>query len=1101
MAQLIVSLEGLKLANLAQVVTARGIDRVLVVDTPTGFAEGGIAGVASAAALRTASNLRNLPFQFALAGGEAAVTLSAPVYSALVASGFSFVNDPGLKGFTDALVVTAESVVVTGDQAAVKTAGSGQTLSYQLTAFKGDRQDPSSLSSPLFDAPENGAATSFSLSNTVGSTPTIVSDGGWSAIRQLSNLNGTVKVNLSASEFQEIARRNGLGTSDASAALITVTDTNDIQVGPAGTPLAATDNAGALQLLTLPLPIAASSGGILSGAFTTTNPTAGVGVITEANVSAQATGVTTLNNYITSAGSTSTTQITVNGFRITGDLIRQLSAAGKQLGNYTLSGESAAGNSGKYLLINAGDVTLTAKELRSLPAEGVLTVSAGTVNGLAEASAATRLILSDSAANISLLLPQLTTQQLGSIAELKLTDRQPVQVSVARLKELDTASSVNTFDTTAGLLAATDVSFAVSGSLRELLDSGLIGSTGVLNGYWAGSSNAAGTANLVSQIKCVEVSLEMQSGNQPLSLADLDRLRVLKESLGPSRPLLLQAPAVSLTVDGYQSLLEIGAVLPPGRFSVVDTPARIAELLLAATAPEGTRVDLSALAAISSSDPTGVAELSFQQYLQLQGAKDAGSLPAILAEHSFVDVQFVVSGTAREIEDLFSQFGDVIAKLNGLDSFSFRITDGGASSRSDAGETVITAAVLDRLDGRIEGAVAVVDSSANIAAMLEKKIPDVVKDIQVKTAAPSGQNQPLPLNQLVLTVAQFRNLPAYANPGDGVVIRDSEINIIRALSFGTLDDRVVGLAVTSQVATSALPADGALTLTAATARQLGDRWVQIDGVNGSGQVVIRDRGAAIADYIETASLPNGGAINLRFVEASGQTVVLNADQSAAYLSLSDQISKVTGVAPTWGPASAAFPVDRPYFLPAEDVIGGLRAEIEDLAELVGLLGGQISTQIAGVITALGQAEGRIKQAGIDGDVLTRTALTTAKDALIVAIGQSETELATDIAGVITALGQAEDRIKQAGIDGDVLTRTALTTAKDALIVAIGQSETELATDIAGVITALGQAEDRIKQAGIDGDVLTRTALTTAKDALIVAIGQSETELATDIAGV
>lgn len=189
------------------------------------------------------------------------------------------------------------------------------------------------------------------------------------------------------------------------------------------------------------------------------------------------------------------------------------------MGNYSLSGETQTGNTGKYLLINAGNLELTAKQFRSLPVEGVITVSAGTVNGTGttvnETSTASRLILRDSAAAISLLLPQLSIQQLGSIAELKLTDSQPVHVTASRLKELDTATAVNSFDTTAGLLAATDVSFAVSGSLSELRSSGLIGDSGSLNGYWSGSTNASGTLNLVTQIGSVEVTLDLQSGDQP----------------------------------------------------------------------------------------------------------------------------------------------------------------------------------------------------------------------------------------------------------------------------------------------------------------------------------------------------------------------------------------------------------------------------------------------------------------------------------------------------------------------------------------------------------------------------------------------------------
>ena len=61
--------------------------------------------------------------------------------------------------------------------------------------------------------------------------------------------------------------------------------------------------------------------------------------------------------------------------------------------------------------------------------------------------------------------------------------------------------------------------------------------------------------------------------------------------------------------------------------------------------------------------------------------------------------------------------------------------------------------------------------------MLESAISTQVKDIQVKSE-----------NQLTLNVSQFRNLPGYAN--DSVIIQDTETNIVRALTYGTLDGRV-----------------------------------------------------------------------------------------------------------------------------------------------------------------------------------------------------------------------------------------------------------------------------------------------------------------------
>ncbi|MCX5945729.1 MAG: hypothetical protein NTZ53_10625 [Cyanobacteria bacterium] len=1048
------SLAGLKLSDLQQVVTARSIGTVLVVDTPSGFATGGIAGVTSATKLKV--NNPSLNFQFALAGGESGLTLSAPVYSSMASAGFSFVNETGLTGFTNALVLGADSVDVANGVASLNnslkaTSGGQQLVDLSQTNANGR----SNLK--IFDGVVNSdTAAYFGLSANTGAPITISSDGSWSMVSTLSDFNGTVKVNLSASEFAEIARRNGSTNplrGDQTATAITISKTNDLLVGPALSPLSSDPNAGPLQPNNdLPLVIAKSTGDILGGGLTSISATAGVNsVLTESGISEKVTGVTSINSYSTATGGISATKLTINGFRISGALIKSLSREGLQLGNYNLNGEAANGNNGKYLLINDGTIELNAKEFRSLPNEGVETVTAGTVNDIAENDPkATQIVLKDTAANISLLLPQLTAQQLGSIAELKIYGaNDPIQVNVSRLKDLDTATSVNAFDTTAGLLKADGIKFAVSGSLSELLSTGLISTTGSLNGYWTGSTNAVGTAHLVNQISSVEVSLDLQSGDQPLSSADLSRLQVLKESLGAQRPLTLQTPVTALTVKGYESLLGLGATLPAGRFQIVDSPAQIAELLTTA-AQAGHANDLQAISSIKSTDANGVIELTYGQYQKLIG--DNGS---IFDKSSLTNLQLVVSGTGKEIEGLFSVYGSDISKLQVLGDLSFHITDGGFSSESAAGETAITAAVLDRLDGRIEGAVAVRDTSANIALMLEKKIPDVVKEIIVQTVSNSSQ--------LFLTVAQFRNLPAYADAE--VVIRDSEINIIRALSYGTLDDRVRILQLKDEVNSIA---DGGLTLNTATAEALGDRQVFLKSGDSylAAPLVIRDRASAIANFIETASLPSGIS-SLKFVESSLNVITLNYVQSVAYQDLKTVLGNGLLSGSTVNFIST-------------DPLAGLKSDVAG-----------VKSDIAGVVTALGQAEVRIKDASDAGDVLTRTALTTARDALINAMGAQDVPLSTQIAGVITALGLAEVRIKDASDAGDVLTRTALTTAKDALIVAIGDSETELATDIAGVITALGLAEVRIKDASDAGDVLTRTALTTARDALIVVVNNGD----------
>jgi len=123
MKTLVVTLQGLALQNLQQVVTARGIERVLVVDLPSAFSgAGGIAAVGNAANLRSAPAgvMGSLPptLAFAFADGAAAAKLSPSAYGTLAQAGFSFVNDPGLSSFTSTVVLDATSLAATPPSAA-----------------------------------------------------------------------------------------------------------------------------------------------------------------------------------------------------------------------------------------------------------------------------------------------------------------------------------------------------------------------------------------------------------------------------------------------------------------------------------------------------------------------------------------------------------------------------------------------------------------------------------------------------------------------------------------------------------------------------------------------------------------------------------------------------------------------------------------------------------------------------------------------------------------------------------------------------------------------------------------------------------------------
>ena len=114
-----------------------------------------------------------------------------------------------------------------------------------------------------------------------------------------------------------------------------------------------------------------------------------------------------------------------------------------------------------------------------------------------------------------------------------------------------------------------------------------------------------------------------------------------------------------------------------------------------------------------------------------------------------------MSGTASELQKLFSRFGSDFSSLQ--NSISFKVTDGG--------EVTLNVAQADKLDGRFTGGLLIKDTSSAINSMLKEAVSENVKDISTTDSL------------LSLEVDQFRNLPAYSN--DDVVIFDTEENILK----------------------------------------------------------------------------------------------------------------------------------------------------------------------------------------------------------------------------------------------------------------------------------------------------------------------------------
>ncbi len=784
---LVVTLAGLQLQNLQQVITARGIDRVLVVDTPSGFnGASGIAAVASAGSLRSApagqlSATQAPALAFAFAGGESSVSLSSQAYKAIASQGFTFVNDPALASFSKTVVVDAAAV----------SGASPASSSYGSQVSKEVLGAPSSLSS---EALYNGSATPLAVSrSSFANAPTIsVGGGGISQASILSDLAGTAKVKLSATEFNDLALRNGLAVSDAAKAQIAVANAQNILVGEAAQPLAQ-----------VPAPIRQANGLTL----VTTNP----------------------NNRTQQLSAIALTNLEVDQATFT-----TLAAANQQQGDYSPAGETTEG--GKFFFSGSGrsasGVQLNASQIRSLPAEGVASFS-GAV-----------LTLQDTAANLSVVLAQLSDGQLASISRIVVSDSQPLLISAANLRRLDLADWPSSWSSHNGVTAVVQANgsaaanLLVSGSLADVRAAGLLNSSGALQ-----TSLGAVAANLVSQVKAIELSV---SDPANLSQADCDAILALQSSLGSGQSLSFARPdAISLpsqvSVAQLKTLSTLQAKgllsLNPASFALVDSQANLQGLLLDAI--DATPINLSVLSGVRATDSAGLLELTYGQYLKLTGS---GNGQAKLTLGGLSNIRLEVSGTAAELNALFATFGTDFSGL--ANAVSFRITDGG--------EVTLNADQLNKLDGRLEGAVVVADTNANLERVFDNAVPGVVKSFQLVDSMGNAEDADgdgsLDGDTIRLSVNGLGGLPGYLDAN--VILRDTDENLERRLR-SDLDYRVSRIEVSG---TASGNSETALNLRIGQLERLLENGVQIaDGL----AIVLDPRDTLEVNAKGAAALPNG----------------------------------------------------------------------------------------------------------------------------------------------------------------------------------------------------------------------------------------------------
>ena len=207
---LVVSLAGLTLKNVEKLVTARGIDKVLVVDTPSSFADTNALASAAGAARSIRQENREIELQVAFATGdqleaEAVGEAELDAVRTLVTSaGGGFTVAPVENGL--AAQLNAASVSGT-----VFTTLSSQAFS-ALTAseFSGIEQDLAltlveTLESTQIDSIlETGSIALEGLEQTQTFKAPVFTASPLNNF--LTDLDGSVQVNLDVEQFKEIAK-------------------------------------------------------------------------------------------------------------------------------------------------------------------------------------------------------------------------------------------------------------------------------------------------------------------------------------------------------------------------------------------------------------------------------------------------------------------------------------------------------------------------------------------------------------------------------------------------------------------------------------------------------------------------------------------------------------------------------------------------------------------------------------------------------------------------------------------------------------------------------------------------------------------------------
>ena len=207
---LVVSLQGIANESVSQLVQARGIGRVIVVSTASGFNSGhAIAGIQNAATLRGDAQNPKLDVVLATTGGQN-IQLTPESYNEIRQSGLSFLNDPGLLSLTEGALILTDSYLST----------SPSDFTQQLPTLNANSVAGTVLDNGVVLEENFGVPPTISLGSPILDAPAPI----------ISDFNGSVKVNLTAEQFSDYLENEQLDEIPEFSNFDEITDFSNIDI-------------------------------------------------------------------------------------------------------------------------------------------------------------------------------------------------------------------------------------------------------------------------------------------------------------------------------------------------------------------------------------------------------------------------------------------------------------------------------------------------------------------------------------------------------------------------------------------------------------------------------------------------------------------------------------------------------------------------------------------------------------------------------------------------------------------------------------------------------------------------------------------------------